>query len=446
MAATWPSIIPLGATTSAPASAWATAIRWYSSSVASLSTSPVGAEHAAVPVVGVLVEAQVGHQDQLVAHGAAQRAPARTCTMPSGSQAPLPMRPCAAGTPKRMRPGHAQRDQALGLDHQRVDGVLHLARHRRDGHRRRRGPRARRAGPPGRRPRGGSRRPGGAGRACGAADAGGGRATAPDPARVPPQTQQSGPWVPAYEPSAAPTPRASTSVAAMPSSEVSRASTHAGQAGPMRRGRRGRADAHDMGRQWGRSAVGSAPLLQGAERRGRGEDQGVRIRHPRHQPRRRCGTGHRAIGLDALDLPPLRPETGHDRPGSQVGTGEQDPTGGRSPATGKASTRPCALWAEGTRSASIPARRERGRGGRPDRGHPRRPEVPRVAQPRPRSARPRWPTSAPPRRGRGHPPRRRGSAAPPSAGSTCSVRETPPRRHRPPRARRPVRGPSIRSA
>ena len=40
IAATWPSIIPLGATTCAPAAAWATAIDAYRSSVASLSTSP----------------------------------------------------------------------------------------------------------------------------------------------------------------------------------------------------------------------------------------------------------------------------------------------------------------------------------------------------------------------------------------------------------------------
>ena len=40
IAPTWPSIIPLGATTCAPAAAWATAMDAYRSSVASLSTSP----------------------------------------------------------------------------------------------------------------------------------------------------------------------------------------------------------------------------------------------------------------------------------------------------------------------------------------------------------------------------------------------------------------------
>ena len=42
IAPTWPSIIPLGATTCAPASACATAALAYSSMVASLSTSPSG--------------------------------------------------------------------------------------------------------------------------------------------------------------------------------------------------------------------------------------------------------------------------------------------------------------------------------------------------------------------------------------------------------------------
>ena len=44
--------------------------------------------------------------------------------------------------------GHAQRDQALGLDHERVDGVLHLTGHGRDRDRLRRFPPARTAGRP----------------------------------------------------------------------------------------------------------------------------------------------------------------------------------------------------------------------------------------------------------------------------------------------------------
>ena len=72
MAPTWPSIIPLGATTSAPASAWATAASAYRSRVASLSTVAARGEHAAVAVVGVLVEAQVGHEHERVADLVAQ--------------------------------------------------------------------------------------------------------------------------------------------------------------------------------------------------------------------------------------------------------------------------------------------------------------------------------------------------------------------------------------
>ena len=63
---TWPSIIPLGPTTWAPARACATAIAAYRSRVASLSTRPRLVEHAAVAVVGELVEAQVGHDDEVV--------------------------------------------------------------------------------------------------------------------------------------------------------------------------------------------------------------------------------------------------------------------------------------------------------------------------------------------------------------------------------------------
>ena len=59
-------------------------------SVASLSTRPSGRQHAAVPVVGELVQAQVGHDHDVVADlGDARRATA-TLSMPSGSVAPEP--------------------------------------------------------------------------------------------------------------------------------------------------------------------------------------------------------------------------------------------------------------------------------------------------------------------------------------------------------------------
>ena len=67
IAATMPSIIPDGATTSAPARAWLTACSARSGSVASLSTStrpPALGQGAAVAVVGVLAEADVGDDQQ----------------------------------------------------------------------------------------------------------------------------------------------------------------------------------------------------------------------------------------------------------------------------------------------------------------------------------------------------------------------------------------------
>ena len=62
---TRPSIMSLGAMMSAPARAWETAVRASSSSVASLSTPPSDAEHAAVAVAGVLAQAQVSDHQQL---------------------------------------------------------------------------------------------------------------------------------------------------------------------------------------------------------------------------------------------------------------------------------------------------------------------------------------------------------------------------------------------
>ena len=54
-----------GATMSAPARAWLTAVRASSSSVASLSTDAVVAQHPAVAVLGVLAQADVGHHEQV---------------------------------------------------------------------------------------------------------------------------------------------------------------------------------------------------------------------------------------------------------------------------------------------------------------------------------------------------------------------------------------------
>ena len=72
IAPTRPSIMSLGATTSAPASTWLTAVRASSSSVSSFATSPSSSD-AAVPVARVLAEADVGEQRQ-AGHLGPQRA------------------------------------------------------------------------------------------------------------------------------------------------------------------------------------------------------------------------------------------------------------------------------------------------------------------------------------------------------------------------------------
>ena len=65
IAPTRPSIMSLGATTSAPARAWLTAVRASSSSEASLSTVPSSPQQAAVAVARVLAEAHVGDDEQV---------------------------------------------------------------------------------------------------------------------------------------------------------------------------------------------------------------------------------------------------------------------------------------------------------------------------------------------------------------------------------------------
>ena len=72
MAPTWPSIIPLGATTCAPALAWATAMRVHLQGGVVVDRSPPAVEDAAMTVIGVLVDAQICHDDHPVAHLAAQ--------------------------------------------------------------------------------------------------------------------------------------------------------------------------------------------------------------------------------------------------------------------------------------------------------------------------------------------------------------------------------------
>ena len=64
-----------------------------------------GGQHAAVAVVGVLVEAAVGHDDDLVADARCACPAARAGRCRRGSRPPSPRGPSGLGTPKRMTAG-----------------------------------------------------------------------------------------------------------------------------------------------------------------------------------------------------------------------------------------------------------------------------------------------------------------------------------------------------
>ena len=91
----------------------------------------VGVEHAAVAVVGVLVQAQVAHDDRVVAELVAQRAdrPLRDAVgVPRlGAFGVLARR-----DPEQHERPHARRRRSRGLLAERLDRVLELAGHRRD--------------------------------------------------------------------------------------------------------------------------------------------------------------------------------------------------------------------------------------------------------------------------------------------------------------------------
>ncbi len=72
MAPTWPSIIPLGATMSAPASRLGQGHALIELERGVVVDGAVAAEHAAVPVIGVLVETEIGDEHHRVAERAAQ--------------------------------------------------------------------------------------------------------------------------------------------------------------------------------------------------------------------------------------------------------------------------------------------------------------------------------------------------------------------------------------
>ena len=90
-------------------------------------------DHAAVAVVGELVEAAVGHHHHESPTASRTAARARW-VIPSGRRAADPVASLSSGrgSPNRMTPGTPEAAQALDLDGQRVDGVLHHAGQRRD--------------------------------------------------------------------------------------------------------------------------------------------------------------------------------------------------------------------------------------------------------------------------------------------------------------------------
>ena len=176
---TWPSIIPLGATTSAPAVGLGDGDLAYSSRVASLSTSPVGREHAAVAVVGVLVEAQVGHEDDAVADLVAQVARARAARCRRRSHAWLPVASLCAGTPNRIDRGDAEIRELAYLFAQTTHACAGRRRAAKRSAAARRCPPGRTAGRRGRRPAAASPRPAGGARECAATGEDGERGRSP---------------------------------------------------------------------------------------------------------------------------------------------------------------------------------------------------------------------------------------------------------------------------
>ena len=130
IAPTRPSIMSLGATMSAPARACDTASRASSSSVASLSTSP-SSNDAAVPVIRVLAQADVGDHDELghVALERAHRLLHRRLVVPRFG----PSRVLVIGNPEQQ---HAADPRRRGRDRAStqhlVDRGLDDARHRLD--------------------------------------------------------------------------------------------------------------------------------------------------------------------------------------------------------------------------------------------------------------------------------------------------------------------------
>ena len=131
MATTWPSIIPEGATTSAPASAWATAARAYRSMVASLSTRPSAVSTPQWPW-SVYSSRQRSAMSTRSSPTSSRRSARAACTMPSGFQASEPSASLPAGMPKRITAGMPRSASCGDLLAQRLPRVLHHAGQRGD--------------------------------------------------------------------------------------------------------------------------------------------------------------------------------------------------------------------------------------------------------------------------------------------------------------------------
>ena len=113
MAPTWPSIIPLGATTSAPAAAWASATSAYSVEGGVVVDVAVRRRDAAVPVVGVLVEAAGRPSAPSVAERVAELAASATLHDAVGIRGPgADGVLVSGGHPEQDDAGHAQRRPA----------------------------------------------------------------------------------------------------------------------------------------------------------------------------------------------------------------------------------------------------------------------------------------------------------------------------------------------
>ena len=87
--------------------------------MASLSTVPSRPQHPAVAVARVLVEAEVGHHDELVAEVVAQGSKRHLGDARAGPRRRCRRRPCVDGTPKRMTPPTPDATQRLHLVAQR---------------------------------------------------------------------------------------------------------------------------------------------------------------------------------------------------------------------------------------------------------------------------------------------------------------------------------------